>query len=60
MLYGSAYYLNRIWKDYDKTWLAYYTNNNDYEKNYMMWQFTSTGEVNGINGSVDLDVLYLK
>ncbi len=60
MLYGSAYYLNRIWKDYDKTWLAYYTNNNDYEKNYMMWQFTSTGEVNGINGAVDLDVLYLK
>ena len=60
MLYSSAYYLNNIWKDYDKTWLAYYTNNNDFKKDYMMWQFTSTGQVNGINGAVDLNVLYLK
>lgn len=58
MIYGSAYYLNRIWKNYDKTWLAYYTNNNDYEKSFMMWQLTSTGSVNGISGSVDIDILY--
>lgn len=58
MLYGSAYYLNRIWDNYDKTWLAYYTDNNDYEKPFMMWQLTSTAEVNGIEGSVDVDILY--
>ena len=58
MLYGSAYYLNRIWDNYDKIWLAYYTDNNDYEKPFMMWQLTSTAEVNGIDGSVDVDILY--
>ena len=58
MLYGSAYYLNRIWDNYDKTWRAYYTDNNDYEKPFMMWQLTSTAEVNGIEGSVDVDILY--
>ena len=58
MLYGSAYYLNRIWEDYDKTWLAYYTDNNDYEKDYMIWQLSSRGEVPGIVGNVDINVLY--
>ncbi len=58
MLYGSAYYLNRIWADYDKTWLAYYTTDNDYEKEYMMWQLSSRGEVPGIDGSVDINILY--
>ena len=58
MLYSSAYYLNIIWKNYDKTWLAYYTSNNDFKKPYIMWQLTSTGKVNGISGSVDIDVLY--
>ena len=58
MIYGSAYYLNRIWYDYDKTWLAYYTSNNDYEKDYMMWQLSSRGEVPGISGSVDINILY--
>ena len=58
MLYSSAYYLNIIWKNYDKTWLAYYTSNNDFKKPYIMWQLTSSGKVNGISGSVDIDVLY--
>ena len=59
MLYSSAYYLNHIWKEYDNTWLAYYTKNNDYSKSYMMWQLTSSGKVNGISGAVDVDILYL-
>ena len=58
MLYGSAYYLKTIWKSKQKTWLAYYTDNNDYKGKYMMWQLTSSGKVNGINTAVDVNVLY--
>ena len=58
MLYSSAYYLNIIWKKYENTWLAYYTSNNDFKKPYIMWQLSSKGKVNGINGSVDIDVIY--
>ena len=58
MLYSSAYYLNHIWKEYDNTWLAYYTKNNDYSKSYTMWQLTSSGKVNGISGPVDVNILY--
>ena len=58
MLYGSAYYLNTIWKSKQKTWLAYYTDNNDYKGKYMMWQLTSRGSVNGINAPVDINILY--
>ena len=58
MLYSSAYYLNHIWKEYDNTWLAYYTSNNDFSKSYIMWQLSSKGSVDGISGSVDINVLY--
>ena len=58
MLYSSAYYLKNIWKDYDKVWLAYYTDNNDFSKPFNIWQLSSKGKVNGISGSVDIDVLY--
>ena len=60
MIYGSAYYLKNIWGHFDKTWVAYYTDNNDYSGDYMIWQLTSTGSVNGIIGSVDVNVLYKK
>ena len=60
MLYSSAYYLNHIWRNFDNTWLAYYTKNNDFKKDYIMWQLSSKGEVKGINGSVDIDILYKK
>ncbi len=55
-LYSSAYYLNNIWGNIDNTWLAYWTDNNDYEKPFNMWQ-VGIGKVNGI-GEVDIDILY--
>ncbi len=57
-LYSSAYYLNHIWREFDNTWLAYYTSNNDFEKPYSIWQLSSSGSVNGISGSVDINVMY--
>ena len=59
MLYGSKFYLNNIWKTEDKDiWLAHYTSKTNYDKDYVMWQFSDKGVVEGINGFVDLDVLY--
>ena len=58
MLYSSAYYLNHMWRDFDNTWVAYYTDNNDFSKPYIMWQLSSKGKVDGIIGPVDIDVLY--
>lgn len=61
MLYSSLNYLNKVWnlKKY-KTWLAHYTKKTTYENDYLIWQNSSTGSINGINGAVDLDVLYKK
>lgn len=59
MLYSSLNYMNRIWKnEYKNIWVAHYTNNADYEGIYNFWQFTSAGAVDGINGYVDLNVMY--
>lgn len=41
-----------------KMWLAHYTNQTDYSGSYQMWQFTSKGTVNGINGYVDRNIAY--
>ena len=59
VIYGSAFYINRVWNLDSRTWLAYYTNNNDFEKPYFMWQLSSQGKINGIDAYVDLDILYL-
>lgn len=59
VIYGSAFYMNRVWNLNTRTWLAYYTKNNDFEKPYFMWQLSGKGKINGINGYVDLDILYL-
>ena len=40
-----------------KIWLAHYTDDTTYKGNYDMWQYSSTGKVNGISGNVDLDII---
>lgn len=58
--YGSKNYLTYLWQDSDNlTWLAHYISNTTYEGEYFMWQRCDTGKVNGINGAVDVDILYL-
>ena len=58
ILYSSKFYLENIWyqDEYDK-WLAYYTNDNDYNKDYILWQMCNNGRIDGIDGNVDIDVL---
>ena len=59
MLYGSATYLNHIWDTANyKIWLAHYTTKTNYSNKYDMWQLTSSGVVNGIDGNVDINILY--
>ena len=59
MLYGSKNYLNAIWKyNTNKVWIAHYTDQTDYDKDYMMWQLCQDGVIDGINGYVDIDILY--
>lgn len=59
MLYSSKYYLETIWTNQSYyTWLAHYTNQTDYQGNYLMWQLSNTGKVSGISGYVDIDIMY--
>ena len=59
MLYGSKFYLSNVWSTSNrKIWLAHYTSMTNYDKDYKIWQFSDKGLVDGINGFVDLDVLY--
>lgn len=61
MIYGSKNYLNSIWKyhNYD-VWLAHYTEETDYDSEYVMWQLCQNGIIDGITKEVDIDILYKK
>ena len=43
---------------YDK-WLAEWSSEPTYQKKFGMWQYTSNGEITGINGRDDRDIAYL-
>ena len=59
VLYGSKNYLKSIWKYHTKSvWLAHYTSQTDYDGEYFMWQMCDDGVIDGINGYVDIDILY--
>lgn len=60
MLYSSKTYLEKIWyPTKHKTWLAQYNKEATYKGEYCIWQMSSIGKVNGINGDVDIDIMYL-
>ena len=59
MLYGSKNYLEQIWlPNNHNIWLAHYTDKTSYEGNYKFWQLTEIGKVDGIDGTVDIDIQY--
>ena len=62
MLYGSKNYLEKLWDKTDirPVWLAHYTEKTDYKGPYMLWQASCTGRISGIDGDVDMDILYNK
>ena len=59
MLYGSKNYLEKVWDTIDKeVWLAHYTSKTNYNGKYKLWQICDNGKINGINGYVDIDIMY--
>lgn len=59
-LYSSKNYLEKIWLKNDfEVWLAHYTNKTNYKGSYKYWQMTSEGVIDGIKGTVDVDIMYV-
>ena len=66
--YKSGVYANMSWLTYQidgaalgkkyPVWLAHYTTNTEYTGAFDMWQYTGTGNVDGISTYVDMNVLY--
>ena len=64
-VYSGEYFMNNN-LDYSNIsqytiWLASYTSNNrlpNFSQRYNIWQFTDTGVIDGINGYVDMDVIF--
>ena len=60
MLYSSKNYLEKVWEDTDTrpVWLAHYTDETDYKGPFFLWQASCTGRIDGIDGDVDMDIMY--
>ena len=60
MLYGSMYYLNNIWAHTDsrKIWLAQYSDEPTFDDPFEIWQLSDHGQIEGIEGHVDLDIMF--
>ncbi len=51
-------YLNVSYLEEYSKWVAQWNSQCTYGKKYIMWQYTSQGQVNGISGNVDMDRYY--
>lgn len=51
-------YLTDKWYDSKVKWLAQYNNEVTYKGKYDLWQFTSSGRIDGIAGNVDMNYCY--
>ena len=60
-LYSSKNFLENVWTNEKGhyVWLANYVSSTSYSGQYYMWQQANTGSIPGVNGDVDLNVLYL-
>lgn len=61
-VYASLNWLdNKIEKQIKENypiWVAQYNNECQYEGEYVIWQYTLSGSINGISGKVDMNYLY--
>lgn len=60
-LYSNYYMLTNGSLAFDHNypiWVAEYNDECHYEKDYIGWQFTSKGQIDGINGNVDVNLFY--
>lgn len=62
MIYANSYSLNDLMNASQlkgSVWVAQYRSSCNYAGDYMMWQYSSTGSVNGISGNVDRSYMYV-
>lgn len=52
-------YLTDKWYDSKVKWLAQYNSTVTYKGSYDIWQYSSSGKIDGINGKVDMNFCYL-
>ena len=59
-LYSSKNFLESVWTNPKghPVWLANYVPSTSYSGAYYMWQQSNTGRIPGVNGDVDMNVLY--
>ncbi len=61
-VYSSKHWFDRFIDDECKNkydcWVAQWSKENTYKGKYGMWQYSATGKVNGIRGSVDMNEAY--
>ena len=53
----QSYISDSVAKKY-ALWIAEYNSKCNYNSDYAMWQYSSTGRINGISGNVDMDYCY--
>lgn len=53
----QSYISDSVAKKY-ALWIAEYNSKCNYNGDYAMWQYSSTGRINGISGNVDMDYCY--
>lgn len=62
-IYANTYwnnnYLTDAWYDTKARWVAQYNDKCTYKGEYGMWQYSSKGKVNGIQGNVDMNYCYV-
>lgn len=59
MLYSSKAYLENMWFSIEHDiWLAHYIEETDYIGEYKVWQLCNNGKIDGIDGYVDINVMY--
>lgn len=61
MVYGSKNYLENLWLEVEyPIWVAQYNNSLTYDGDYILWQICDNGKVDGITGTVDIDIMYME
>ncbi len=59
LLYSSKNYLEQVWmQPKHDVWLAHYTSQTNYAGKFKMWQLCNNGKIDGIDGYVDIDIMY--
>lgn len=62
-IYANLYWNNTLltddWYNSKARWIAQWADNCTYGGDYGIWQYTSSGRIDGINGNVDLDYAYV-